>query len=1260
MASGPPSSRDDFEIAIVCALALEFDAVVPLLDSIWDEENGSLGKAPGDLNTYVNGRIGQNNVVLVCLPQRMGKASAAIVATDLRHSYRNLRLALLVGICGGVPKAGSTEVVLGDVVISTSIVQYDFGRHYPDGFRRKDSPQDNLNGPNKEIRGLLAMFGTDYGQTWLHEKTAVYLKHLQGQKPKYAFPGAENDRLFQPGYRHKHQISPSCDCQHHEKESDPVCKVAIEASCNDLGCDPSFLVKRVRLEEGVAACDPIIHIGPVASGDSVMKSGTDRDRIASKEGVIAFEMEAAGIWEHLPSLVVKGVCDYADSHKSKGWQNYAAATASSAAKAILIRHIPTEKPVTIDARADMSQPAFKPRWVLPLPPDPEFVDRPDILAWLSEKSTLPGARVALVGLGGIGKSQLAIQFAHRVRKQSHVFWVNATTRRSLEESYRAIAEKLGLSMSGDSLDVILRRVADWLGCEENGRWTVLLDNFDDSSILSAEDPHLSALLPQASNGFTVITSRALKAAEQLTGSANNIFSLVSMNEEEAFALLSTKLKRGCEREEGQELVQLLDHMPLAISQAAAYINHRDPRVSVRQYIREFQTSDERKKVLLNWEFDDLRRSHDASNSVLGTWIVTFDQILRDRPSAIDLLSFMIYFQPQSIPQWVLRGYKGVRIHPRPTIGDIVTSSKSPLLSLIPTSLHSSHLHEEVSDEIASRVWTQFEHGNSSTRSENKKAEKSWRPRLHSLAGLLLKEKLPAALKRRPDNDGKCDTVVSVASVSETDLGDAPAVDEEFNKDLDTLLGYSLVTTTAKEGMLKMHPLVHYCTRDWLSRSGRTERWKRRFLMVMAADFHHRETVELSIHLDSLAELEPGDPLEARLWALLFREVADHWDFEGRFKDGTKMLRRLLSVGDSLLGKDDHLTLTILFRLTTHFIDAGLPDEAEWFSREQITRWERSHDINSLGALQARQKYAHVISDLGRYEEAEQILQGIIERSRKSLGPHAYFTHYSMGLHAQILAYMGRGEDATQLVVQLLREEWEGDCEGLDSDVVFHMETAARAIAGYPQHDEAEPLLREIVEAYQQAIERVFKERQTNMYMLLPQTPSLPFYDNLAKCLTRQGRLDEAKSILRRGVQCMAKVYPGSKIPPPYSFATLLELQEEYEAAERTRRDTLEYWEGPGNGTGINIAISSLYLGRLLYSQGKVDEGTHLLQKGLMSLTEDLGENYVMTVAARTLYDKRELIPESFRRKRFLSVGALEDDYFGWSITSKDDSGQAEA
>ena len=104
-------------------------------------------------------------------------------------------------------------------------------------------------------------------------------------------------------------------------------------SCQQLKCNERELVVRAR---PIQSSNPVIHFGLVASGDTVMKSGKDRDDIAARDGVIAFEMEGAGVWENFPSsLVIKGVCDYADSHKNKRWQGYAAATATAVTKGFL-------------------------------------------------------------------------------------------------------------------------------------------------------------------------------------------------------------------------------------------------------------------------------------------------------------------------------------------------------------------------------------------------------------------------------------------------------------------------------------------------------------------------------------------------------------------------------------------------------------------------------------------------------------------------------------------------------------------------------------------------------------------------------------------------------------------------------------------------------------------------------------------------------------------------------------------------------------
>jgi nucleoside phosphorylase len=124
--------------------------------------------------------------------------------------------------------------------------------------------------------------------------------------------------------------------------------------CADLGCNESHLVARERLKRkqddgSVAAHEPAVYVRVVGSADTVMKSAADRDRLARKEGIIAFEMEGAGVWDEVPCIVVKGVCDYADSHKHKGWQNFAAATAAAAVKAILTSYTQIDRTATVSA-----------------------------------------------------------------------------------------------------------------------------------------------------------------------------------------------------------------------------------------------------------------------------------------------------------------------------------------------------------------------------------------------------------------------------------------------------------------------------------------------------------------------------------------------------------------------------------------------------------------------------------------------------------------------------------------------------------------------------------------------------------------------------------------------------------------------------------------------------------------------------------------------------------------------------------------------
>ncbi|KAJ3454451.1 hypothetical protein MRS44_018345 [Fusarium solani] len=355
-----PASRSDFEVAIVCALPLEYNAVSLLIDHFWDEDGDPYGRAVADTNTYTTGRIGNFDVVLVLLSD-VGKISAASSVASLRSSYPELRLVLLTGICGGVPNPGTDEeLLLGDVVISKSVIQYDHGKRYPDSFAVKDTIENSLGRPTKNIRNLITSFETDRVRERLEQRAAFFLQQFQGKssgrrrRPNYHYPGADKDKLFEASFRHKHHLSPQCVCANCHKSSDPVCEESRKLSCDELGCDDKYVVLRERLEtkrqlerngRTKEAQAPFIFVGPVGSGDMVLKSGEDRDRIAKRDGILAFEMEGAGVWDEIPCIVVKGVCDYADSHKNKSWQAFAAATGASVAKALLEQYTQTDKPL---------------------------------------------------------------------------------------------------------------------------------------------------------------------------------------------------------------------------------------------------------------------------------------------------------------------------------------------------------------------------------------------------------------------------------------------------------------------------------------------------------------------------------------------------------------------------------------------------------------------------------------------------------------------------------------------------------------------------------------------------------------------------------------------------------------------------------------------------------------------------------------------------------------------------------------------------
>ncbi|KAK4119841.1 TPR-like protein, partial [Parathielavia appendiculata] len=286
-------------------------------------------------------------------------------------------------------------------------------------------------------------------------------------------------------------------------------------------------------------------------------------------------------------------------------------------------HLPPERPE--------SPPA--PFAIIPFSRDPDFVNRGDILDQIDQRCSEPAARVALVGLGGVGKSQLAIEYAHRIaagQPDTWVFWVHAGTQARVEEGFRTIADAVKLPGRNQPKANIRQLVYGWLCNERNGRWILVLDSADDAGVLYGptgddicNDRPFATYLPQSQNGSVMITTRDKDLAFRLTGRRHNMIEVGPMAQIDALTLLEKKLGLFPDTDVAADLLR---------------------------------EGERKRSRLLEHDAGDLRRDGGASNAILTTWQISFKHVRSKRRSAADLLSLMSFFDRQGIPIWVLSRY----------------------------------------------------------------------------------------------------------------------------------------------------------------------------------------------------------------------------------------------------------------------------------------------------------------------------------------------------------------------------------------------------------------------------------------------------------------------------------------------------------------------------------------------------------------------------------------------------------------------------
>ncbi|KAJ0335179.1 hypothetical protein COL154_013769 [Colletotrichum chrysophilum] len=986
-----------YTVGWICAVTAESVAARAFLD---EEHAGPRQVAQQDSNSYVLGSIGSHNVVIAALPEgEYGTTSAATVAKDMLHSFPNVRIGLMVGVGGGAPSK-KHDIRLGDIVVSKpggghgGVFQYDFGKTIQN---RSFQETGFLNQPPVLLRTALATLKATYEMKghWLVEDVNKNLEKIR-RRSKYKQPHPASDRLYKSHILHPSNSPDECDI----------------ACSNNTAC----LITRPERDEDDD--DPTIHYGVIASGNQLMKDARIRDKLAAERNVLCFEMEAAGLMNHFPCLVIRGICDYSDSHKNKAWQGFAAMMAAAYARDLLHQIAPTsieaEKPIgevlgsiqrrlsdlkerlqdlKLDKAEDLSV-ARSPHFVVPFPSDPDFVNRSDIWTWIEERHAGPESRFALVGMGGFG-----------------VFWVHGSTKATFEESYRSIADVLTLPRRHDPDVDILVLVRDWLQREDVSLWLMIIDNADDIQMLFSKrnsEKLITSYLPKRENSKILITSRSSDAAERLTGSVRMIYTVPTMEDEQALQLLQKKLGRDVNEAAALRLSRTLECIPLAVNQAAAYINKRSPRVTILSYLDEFQKSEKRKGTLLRSDRGDIRRYDGVSNSVVVTWQVTFEQIKREQPRAANMLSLMSYFHAQNIPEYMLHNYGSGDIHSEEGsdedggTSDVDFEDDLDVLrgySLVTITATPGLLEMHSLVQFCTKVWIS-EFG----------SPDQWKTLFLQSAS----EHFPSGVF---ETWQQCQTLMPHIQ---------PLLDIEPSEECNRLEWGKLLTNvswylvmlgnyskaevmvqqavgTRAEILGQEHPSTLMSMANLASTLWNQGRWK--------------EAEELDVRVIEMRKRVLGEEHPSTLMSMA--NLASTYRDQGRWKEAEELDMRVIETCLRVLGEEHPLTLTSMGNLASTFWKQGRWKEAEELDVRVIETSFRVLGEEHPDTLMSMANLASTYSDQGRWKEAEELFIQVIELRKRVLGEEHPHTLTTMANLTSTFWNQGRWKEAEELFIQVI-------------------------------------------------------------------------------------------------------------------------------------------------------------------------------------------------------------------------------------------------
>ncbi|KAI9668495.1 MAG: hypothetical protein M1829_005373 [Trizodia sp. TS-e1964] len=833
-------------------------------------------------------------------------------------------------------------------------------------------------------------------------------------------------------------------------------------------------------------------------------------------------------------------------------------------------------------------PRQEPIILIPFDKNIRFVNREDIFIKLDHllAQSSSNRSAAIWGLGGSGKTQVVLEYAYRLHDKTScsIYWIHSDSEARFTQDYTKLATKAKISPNIKGQD-LLRAVQEWI--EQQKNWLLVLDNADDLEIFKSpysdcQDPpqknlNLLQYVPKARTGTVIWTSRDGGILGSILDSFRGV-EVGIMSGQEAFELFQSLCGRSSTSKPSQEEVQLLDlleGLPLAISQAAAYI--RKTNISIKRYLKILTESESRQSKLLSQEFQDVYRS-DVPNSVMHTWQISMKQIAKESPTAEWILNIIAFLDNKGIPFELIK--HAARFNPNENKEE-----------------DEQEKEKDIFDENENEVEVEVE-----VEEEEEEEEE---------------EDIFLAVNRLVD--------YSFLQCQRSDEEELPTYEQHrlvqlatrrtlFDLNKTSLFsGYSLKT------MVKYFPNGTHGTWDAC----------RKFLphalkaiaCLNAQDFEtvvptllvrvgryyleqgqYNKAEQVQVQAQKLYEVMLGSKHPDKIVAMA--NLASTWRRQGRYNEAEQLYLEVLDLQKKALGLKHLSIITAMANLASTWWQQGRYNEAEQLYLEVLDLRKKALGSKHPDTITAMACLASTWGQQGRYNEAEQLYLEVLDLQKEALGLKHPSIITAMACLASTWGQQGRYNEAEQLELEVLdlRKKALGSKH---PDTITAMACLASTWRQQGRYNEAEQLELEVLDLQKEALGSKHPDTISAMACL-------------ASTWWQQGRYNEAEQLYLEVLDLREKAL-GSKHPDTITamacLASTWRQQGRYNEAEQLELEVLDLRKKALGLKHPSIITAMACLASTWRDQGRCNEAEHLQLEVVDLQKKVLGSKHPRTISA---------------------------------------------